>query len=261
MVYLVYLDESGDDGPTVNSSSLFVLSSLYMPYISWKENFNRIREFRKELKNSYGFPIRLEFHTNAFLANKNPYYKFGWSEKERLEILKKFVGLFPTLNLKIVNIVVNKIVCKFPILEVALKFNIQRIENDLKNNPENSFLLITDKGRIKPMRKICRKIQVINPTPSRFDTQQKLSLPIRQMLEDPFEKESEESYFLQMADTLSFLIYMFCSRELLKREFRNRIAYYIDHSSVLSMLEVIKPVCNHKVGPRPYCDYGIKIYP
>ena len=54
---LVYFDETGDDGANTLSSNQFVLTSIYMQTDTWQENFNKIRNCRKELKDSI-FPKR-----------------------------------------------------------------------------------------------------------------------------------------------------------------------------------------------------------
>ena len=52
---LVYFDETGDDGANTLSSNQFVLTSIYMQTDTWQENFNKIRNCRKELKDRFGF--------------------------------------------------------------------------------------------------------------------------------------------------------------------------------------------------------------
>ena len=47
--YIAYFDETGDDGVTINSSDHFILTSLYMPAESWKQNFEKMRILRREL--------------------------------------------------------------------------------------------------------------------------------------------------------------------------------------------------------------------
>jgi hypothetical protein len=49
-MYLVYFDESGDDGIINSSSHIFVLTGCYFHYLKWKEIFESIKEFRYYLK-------------------------------------------------------------------------------------------------------------------------------------------------------------------------------------------------------------------
>ena len=48
--YIVYFDETGDDGANTLSGKQFVLTSIYLNADCWQENYNKIREFRKNLK-------------------------------------------------------------------------------------------------------------------------------------------------------------------------------------------------------------------
>ena len=77
----------------------------------------------------------------------------------------------------------------YHILENALTYNVQRIEND--SHGDWNFLLITDKGRIAPMRKTARAIRAFNPIHSQFGGY--INKPIKNMIEDVLEKDSMES--------------------------------------------------------------------
>jgi hypothetical protein len=105
-MYSSYFDESGDDGYPKYSSELFVLCSMYMHETFWKDNYQRIYEFRKSLKTEYGFPIKEEFHTKEFITNKNPYHGKYETEKRR-RILKLFCQLIANLNVKCVITVID----------------------------------------------------------------------------------------------------------------------------------------------------------
>ena len=106
--YLTYFDETGDDGITTASSDHFILTSIYMPAESWQDNFNRIRELRKNLKEQYGFHISEEMHTKHFLTDKNPYRKYNWSKEQKQEIIVAFTKMIGELNLKIINVIIDK---------------------------------------------------------------------------------------------------------------------------------------------------------
>ncbi len=106
--YLAYFDETGDDGVTTASSDHFVLTSLYMSAESWQENFNLMRELRKELRDKYGFHVSEEMHTKHFLTDKNPYRKYSWTKEVKQEIIKAFTLVISTMDLKIVNVIIDK---------------------------------------------------------------------------------------------------------------------------------------------------------
>ena len=96
--YLTYFDETGDDGITTASSDHFILTSIYMPAESWQDNFDKIRELRKDLKEQYGFHISEEMHTKHFLTDKNPYRKYNWTKEEKQEIIVEFIKMIGELN-------------------------------------------------------------------------------------------------------------------------------------------------------------------
>lgn len=73
-MYIAYFDESGDDGYPDYSSPLFVLSCVYMHHSKWKENHDKVLEFKRKLKEDYDFPVKTEFHTKQFIQDKDPYH-------------------------------------------------------------------------------------------------------------------------------------------------------------------------------------------
>ena len=131
--YLAYFDETGDDGPTTASSKIFVLTSLYMNSNDWQSNFDTIRQTRQELKSVYGFHVSEELHTKYLLCNKDPYRKYGWTDDQKKDIIIAITKCIASLKLQIINVIIDKtkfITAHYPVLENALKYNIQRIEND-----------------------------------------------------------------------------------------------------------------------------------
>jgi len=89
-MYLAYYDESGDDGYPRYSSPLFVLTATYLHYSKWKETYNTVYSFRKQLKKDFNIPIKMEFHTKHFLLDKNPYRHLKISINDRLLIIELF---------------------------------------------------------------------------------------------------------------------------------------------------------------------------
>ena len=82
---IVYCDETGDDGLNTASCDTFILTSLSMPSDSWQKNYDIVKEFRKQLKEEYGFHINEEMHTKHFLTDKNPYRAYQWKKEQKRE--------------------------------------------------------------------------------------------------------------------------------------------------------------------------------
>ena len=201
--FLVYFDETGDDGANTLSSKQFVLTSVYLYIDRWQDTFNDIRTFRKELKEKYGLHVTEEIHTKHLVRDKGMYRPYGWSDDQRRQLIIDLTKHISGLEIKVVNVIIDKekiITTDYQVLKNALTYNIQRIENDSAGKWH--YLIITDEGRLAPMRKTAREIRAYNPIQSHFGGYQ--NVPIKGLVEDIMSKESTESFFIQICDFISF---------------------------------------------------------
>jgi hypothetical protein len=259
-MYLSYFDESGDDGYPKYSSEIFVLTSGYFHYQKWQEIYNSIKDFRKQLNQDFGIPVKLEFKAREFILNKNPYRNFNISDDGRKEIFGIIADFLGSIDIKFINVVINKKKIpkqEYPVLENAVKFNIQRIENDLKIDPLNKFLIITDEGRVGKIRHTTRKIQRINIIPSKFIGRYRKE--IRLMIEDPLPKKSQESYFIQMCDFVAFLVYLYGIKKFSGGNWSKRLSLILSENELIDFMNKIKPALNLKASNNN--EYGIVCYP
>jgi hypothetical protein len=97
---IVYYDEAGDDGYPKYSTESFVLSALYMPYLAWRDNFDQLHGFRRRLVKSVGL--------RQFLVNKNPYRALGIPDSDRLTAVDEYCDLLASLDLRIINVCIDK---------------------------------------------------------------------------------------------------------------------------------------------------------
>ena len=168
-----------------------------------------------------------------------------------------------SLELKIINVVIAKPMLTRPavdVLDVALKFSVQRIENDLDpaRNPSERFMIITDPGRVGAMRTTTRRIQRINFIPSRFGPDP-YRREITALIEDPMQKDSKESYFIQLADFVAFVVYLYALFETGIGQLHGRMPAAVTAERVRSWLDRMLPSLNTRAaGDDPY---GIKIFP
>lgn len=259
--YIAYFDETGDDGISCSSSDHFVLTSLYMPATKWKDNYDLMRELRKDLRLQYGFHITQEMHTKHFLTDKNPYRNYGWTREVKQDILNKFVINIANMDLSVINVIIDKTNIRrdsYPILENALTYNIQRIENDSQG--KWNYIIITDEGRISPMRKTARAIRAYNPIQSKYSSGF-INRPIANMIEDIMEKNSEESYFIQICDFISFFTHLYFKLEYRHEELPKRVYNVIDDSFVKQVLRILKEKGKLNTNANPRNEFGLVIYP
>jgi len=259
---IAYYDESGDDGFPKYSSPFFVLSTLYLHYLDWKNTFQVIRDFRRELREQYRFPVKLELHTRQFLMNKNPYRNLSIREADRVSIIGLFCDLVANLPVRVINVGIIKANIQradYPVLDNALKYSVQRIENDLRPavHSNERFLLITDPGRVGKMRKTTRRIQRINFIPSKYGSQG-YRREISTLIEDPLPKDSAQSYFIQLVDMIAYIVFLRMSSEH-GVAFANRLPSSVNAAKVTEWLGRLKPSLNLEASGRD--DYGIVMYP
>lgn len=226
---------------------------------SWQSNYDKIKQFRKDLKGEYGFHVSQEMHTKHFLTDKNPYRTYGWSKEQKIEILKRFTIMIASLDISIVNVIIDKSKIKrndYRVLENALTYSIQRIENDSKGNW--NFIIITDQGRISPMRKTARAIRAYNPIQSQFGGY--INKPIKNLIEDVLEKDSKESHFIQICDFVSYFVHLYYKTRYEQSALPNRVSNIIDNDFVGSVLATFKE--NHIINLKASSEkYGFVIYP
>lgn len=258
---IVYFDESGDDGANTSSSNFFVLTSISLDSEKWQNIYHQIQVFRKELKNSYGLRIHEEFHSKNFFFDKDPYRKYKWTALERNEIAKKYIKFVSSLEIEAINVVIDKSKIynnDYNVLEKALTYNIQRIENSSSNIWK--YILITDPGRTPAMRKTARKIRVNNLIQSKFDYST-YNEPVKNMIEDILEKDSKESYFIQMSDLIATIVSMYFNYYLTKKDLPKRLSNVIDREFIGSAMATFKEggILNLKASEKN--KYGIVLYP
>jgi len=260
--YLVYFDETGDDGLTKCSCDHFVLTCIYMPAGKWQENFDAMRKMRRGLRDDFGLHISEEFHTKQFLTDKNPYRAYHWSREDKQKILKRYTIALASLDMQCMNVVIDKERIHsetYPILENALTYSVQRIENDSAGKWK--YIIISDKGRVGIMNRTARKIRAFNPIPSMFGVEYR-NQPIKNMVEDILEKDSYESYFIQVCDFISYFAHLYFVCFDRKESLPNRVAHIINGEFVGSVLETLKKgeKINLKAS-RSSHPYGFVIYP
>ncbi len=262
-MHIVYYDESGDDGFPQYSSNFFILSAVYLHYLNWQATFEEIRNFRRELNASFGIPVKTEMHIKHFLLNKKPYRAMKLSVQQRLDIVGLFCDLIANLEIKIINVAIVKPRIRrqdYKVLDTALTYSIQRIENDLNptNNPQQRFMIISDFGRVGVMRQTTRRIQRINFIPSKYGTGT-YRREIKSLIEDPLPKDSKESYFIQLADLVSYIVNLYSIDTLKIGEYSNRLKPFLTPSVVEEWMVRLKPSLNLRASTRN--PYGVVYYP
>ena len=142
-------------------------------------------------------------------------------------------------------------------MEKALTYNIQRIENT--SHGEWNYLIITDEGRLPPMRKTARAIRAYNPVQSHFGGIQ--NIPIKGLIEDVLAKESDESYFIQLADFVSYFVHLYYAIWYEHKDLPNRVKNVVDPTFIKRVMITLKKSERLNLKASEKNEFGLVIYP
>lgn len=208
-MHLLYVDESGDPGAHKYSSPHFILSGLIISQDDWSLYLSRLKTFRKSLFTKYGLNQRTEVHSSELIriGNLKEYQKI--SKTNRINILKDYASQIPVMfsNAKVINVCLK--IDEHPerdIFELAWSRLLQRFDTYLKKEAKDKGVLIVDDTDSIKLQNLQRKLRIYNPTPSHF-TEGSYNAPIDNILEDPFSRNSNQSYFIQTVDVIAHLLY------------------------------------------------------
>ena len=208
-MHLLYVDESGDPGTHKYSSPHFILSGLIISQDDWSLYLERLKTFRKSLFTKYGLNQRTEIHSSELIriGNLKEYQKI--SKTNRINILKDYATQIPVIfsNAKVINVCLK--IDEHPerdIFELAWSRLLQRFDTYLKKEAKDKGILVVDDTDSIKLQNLQRKLRIYNPTPSHF-TDGSYNAPINNILEDPFSRNSNQSYFIQTVDVIAHLLY------------------------------------------------------
>lgn len=207
-MYLMYIDESGDPGVTGHASQHFILSGLIVHQDDWDKYLGRLREFRKALKNKYGLNQRTEIHAAELIRiTKLEEYK-KIRKTERINIIKNYCSEIPRIfdTAKIINVCIHKADHEGKdIFELAWGRLLQRYDTFLKKSGKDKGIIISDDTDNLKLRKLHRKMRVYNPINSHYEPF--YNVPIDNIIEDGFMRDSQSSYFIQTVDVIAHALY------------------------------------------------------
>lgn len=223
-MHLIYMDDSRDE-------QLCVFSALCIPAHEWRESFERVRQFRRDLKQNYGIYVYTELHAWKFVSGRGHRSTRVVTKWERCQIFQEALKLVANLQgARLFN------AC-FPHKqdEVAFERLLNRVERNLKES-DSLAILISDEGREAAYTRLARRMQRYNPIPSAYgawaDTGRSTkNIPLTRIIEAPFFKDSSQSYFIQLVD--------FCAYALLrgKRPVESKNRYALEKA-----FDLLKPI-------------------
>jgi hypothetical protein len=190
-MWLVYLDESKDD------NRVFVYSALIVDAANWAAAFKALKDARTRLRQRRGVYLNQELHAWKFAAGKGKIANHPILKPERAQIFRRVLSYLAETKLFRVMSSIN----------TNEFYAFDRIMNRINRTAAEAghqVILICDKGQEAEFTRRMRKMRVHNPIPSRMgawdDGNPAKNIPTSQILEDPFFKDSRDSYFIQAVD-------------------------------------------------------------
>ena len=249
-MYIAYVDESGDDGHNVAITRYFTLSGIILADSNWKIFLEKVKSFRQGLKRSFGLTLKADLRATDLWRQKGNFKRLKLSYADQVEIFRRTAEfLRRAQEIVILNVSINKGSPQLPstvkISEFAWRLFLQRYENWLLAKQELG-IVVNDEGYDGLVRILSRKMRVYNPIPSHFGDY--YQSPMVKIIEDPFSRHSQYSYFIQLADMSAYLA-------RLRHDHTSKQAKYEIHK----LYKRIKPRYILEASRKD--NYGFVIYP
>lgn len=206
----MYVDESGDPGISNYSSPHYILSGLIINLDNWEVYLDRLKKFRKYIKEKYGLSQRTEIHAAELIRVGKIAEYSNITKTNRIAILKEYCDQIPLIfdTARAINICIDKATYqgKEDIQVLAWHRLAQRYDTFLKKEAKDKGLIISDETEDRKIINKLRKMRIYNPTPSKFNDSY-YNAPTTNIVEDLFQRASHNSYFIQKADVVAHVLY------------------------------------------------------
>ena len=206
-MYIAYVDESGDPGHNTRITRYFTLSGIIVADSNWKAFLDRVKAFRKGLKRDFGLTLKSDLRASDLWYNRGDFEKLNLNYANRRRIFGRTAEFLRySQEITILTVSINKASPQLPstgkIGEIAWMMFLQRYENWLLAKQELG-IIVNDEGHEKMTRMLSRKMRVYNPIPSHYGGS--YQSPLVKIIEDPFPRHSQDSYFVQLTDISAYL--------------------------------------------------------
>lgn len=247
-MHLMYVDESGDSGAGASSPTrYFILSGLVVHELRWRVLLDDLIAFRRGLRQTKGLKLREEIHASHFINSPGEVVRI--KRNDRLDILKQCLDWTASQgDISVITVAVDKQGRSSDIFEVAWERLIQRFENTIGShnfpgyaNTDERGLLLPDNTDGKKLQALLRKMRRFNMVPNKQNLYSggSRNLTLDYVIEDPFMKNSAESFFHQIVDVIAY-----SARQLYEPN------AYMKKKGATTFYKRLDPVLNKKVSPR-----------
>jgi hypothetical protein len=199
---LCYMDESGDPGTHPGSPTpTYTVAAVLVRDRDWLTAFDQLIGLRRWVRANFGVRMREEIKASDLVKGSGPWARLGYGDDVRKRLFRTFMrfqhkgGLLRTFA-----VVIDKSKCgtTAEVRELAWKTAFERLER-YANAEGETVLLIPDVGEYEYRRALARRVRRYSRVGSVTGVGS-LSRPFTQLIDDPVQRKSHESYFIQLAD-------------------------------------------------------------
>ena len=162
------------------------------------------------MRANYGIPVRAEIKSTNFIYRRGALT--GIPRADRIHLFRKllqFQGDF--LPTKTFAIAIAKDRVKDKAVDprsFAWTYLLQRLDKFCEAQDHNEqVMVLPDSGHIDFVRRIMRQVRRFQRIPGHYGGH--LEIPARHIIEDPFDKDSKESYFTQLVDWNAYVAHRY----------------------------------------------------
>jgi len=201
-MYLAYFDESGDSGQVYASPTrFFVLGCVLIHEAQWLRSLNRLVSIRRRLNRRFGIKFRPELKASHIKKGRGALDGLGWSRAARMKLFRTLLRLEPRLfdELHTFAVAIDKRRIGTNVIahELAWRYALERVQTFCRKK-EAYATLFPDRGLTHYITKAVRKMRRYHHVGGMFGGV--LAIPADRIIEDPNERDSRQSFFVQMAD-------------------------------------------------------------
>ena len=203
---LAYVDESGDTGdPNAGGTLTYSLGCVLVDADAWPDAFDRLLDFRRRIKGTFGVPMRAEIKANYLLRNSGDLRTLALGPGARHVIYRAHLRVLRDLPARAFGVVIDKRTQRLApsgYFDLAWETLLQRLERT-STKEGCTFTLYHDEGENDAVRKWARKARRHLTAGSAYGTGS-VRGAARGLVDDPIPRKSHQSYLIQMADLVAY---------------------------------------------------------
>ena len=203
---IAYIDESGNTGdPSRGGSLTFALGCVLIDADAWPVGFDELLQFRRRIRDSFGIHMRAEIKANYLLRNSGDLRRYGLGPGARRILYRAHLRELQAIPVRAFAVVIDKrahYVSPSATFDTAWETLLQRLERT-SSAEQATFMVMHDEGEDDAVRRWVRRARRHLTAGSAFGGGSSVN-PARLLIDDPVPRQSQHSYFVQLADLVAY---------------------------------------------------------